>query len=130
MKKLDEMEKEFGAFYPRGHMVVEFAAEQNAKLVLADLKAQGTMFDDILDVTPQEMIDFAEINITQARPIADLGTSVTTLQNFLNAARTGSWFLVIPTPDDAVADQVALILARVPHGLAQRYHLLAIEDVP
>ena len=39
MKKLDEMDKEFGAFYPRGHMVVEFAAEQNAKLVLVNLKA-------------------------------------------------------------------------------------------
>ncbi len=130
MKTLDEMEKDFGAFYPRGNMVVEFGAYQNAKAVLADLQAQGDVFNDILAVTPQEMIDFAEMNIAQAGAIANLGTSLSTLQSFLNAARKGSHFLVIPTPDDTVADQVGLVIARMPHGLAQRYRLLAIEDVP
>ena len=130
MKTLDEMEKDFGAFYPRGHMVVAFGTDQNAKLVLADLQTHTPLFDETVSVTPREMIDFAEINITEAGVIANMGTSLTTVQNFLNAARTGSHFLVIPTPDDETASTVTEAISRVPHGLAQRYHLLAIEDVP
>ncbi len=130
MKTLDELEKDFGAFYPRGYMVVAFGAYQNAKSVQADLKARAAVFDGTLAVTPQEMIDFAETNIAQAGVIANLGTSLTTIQNFLNAARTGSHFLVIPTPDDAAAAAATDAIGRVSHGLAQRYHLLAIEDVP
>lgn len=130
MKTLDELGKDFGAFYPRGHTVVAFSTYQNASTVLADLTAHAPAFDDTIAVTPQEMIDFAETNIAQAGVIANMGTSLTTVQNFLNAARQGSHFLVIPTPDDAVAATVTQSIGRVSHMLAQRYHLLVIEDVP
>lgn len=130
MKTLDELDKDFGAFYPRGHMVVGFSTYQNSKTVLGDLKAKGPVFDGTMPITPQEMIDFAETNIAQAGAIASLGTSVTTLQNFLDAARKGAHFLVIPTPDDEAADVATQVISRVAHLLAQRYHLLAIEDVP
>lgn len=129
MKTLDELGKDFGAFYPRGHMVVAFGDYQNANVVLTTLRAQGASFDDIIPITPQMMIDFAETNIAQAGVIANLGTSLTTLQTLLDAARTGSHFLVIPTPDDGVAATVTQAIEQVSHGLAQRYHLLAIEDV-
>lgn len=130
MKTLDELGKDFGAFYPKGHMVVAFDDYQNANTILTTLREKGASFDNIIPVTPQEMVVFAETNIAQAGVIANLGTSLTTVQTFLDAARTGCHFLVIPTPDDEVAATVTQAIERVSHGLAQRYHLLAIEDVP
>jgi hypothetical protein len=130
MKTLDDLGKDFGAFYPRGHMVVSFETDQNAKAVLEDLRAQDPLFREVMIVTPQEMVNFAQANIAQAGVIANMGTSLSTVQHFLDAARTGAHFLVIPTPDDAAAATATQAINRVPHVLAERYHLLAIEDVP
>jgi len=130
MKTLNDFGKDFGAFYPRGHTVVGFSTYQSAWSVRGALRAQGPLFDELVDVTPQEMIDFAEINMQQGGVIANMGTSVTTLQKFLDAARTGAHFLIIPTADDEAAAVVTQVLSRVPHLMAQRYHLLAIEDIP
>jgi len=129
MTTLNDLGKDFGAFYPRGHMVVGFSTYHNARSVCRDLRAHGPSFEELVEVTPQEMIDFAEINLQQGGVIANMGTSVTTLQSFLDAARTGAHFLVIPTPDDETAATVTQTLSRVPHLVARRYHLLAIEDI-
>jgi hypothetical protein len=127
--QLDNLGKDFGAFYPRGHMVVAFQAQANLEQLAQGLKDLGQVTTDHLEVASHQMIEFAERNIQEAGVIATLGTSVTTLQGFLDAARKNAVFLIVSTPDDETAEQVTTVLRGVPHLLAERYHLLAIETV-
>ena len=129
MKPLDKMNKDFGAFYPTGHMVVAFHTQQNANAVLRELQEQGQKHADCMELTARQMIDFAEKNLREAGVIANLGTSLTTVQTFLDVARKGATFLILATPDDAAAKRVTTAIHRVSFVLAERYHNLAIEDV-
>ncbi len=129
VETLDSLGTEFGIFYPRDHMVIAFQTRTNLELLTQILRDLGHVTTGYLDVTSAQMIEFAERNMQEAGAIAKLGTSVTTLQRFLDAAKSDAVFLVVPTPDDETADQVTTVLLRVPHLLAERYRMLAIETV-
>lgn len=127
--QLDNLGKDFGAFYPRGHIVLAFQARANLTQLVQSLQDLGQVATNHLEVTSQQMIEFAECNIQEAGVFATLGTSITTLQSFLDAARKDAVFLIVSTPDDNTAEQVTTVLLGVPHLLAERYHVLAIETV-
>ncbi len=129
MKTLDQLHKDFGAFYPTGHMVVAFQAVMDAEKVLRELKTQGWQAADAMELLPQQMLDFAKKNLHEAGILANLGSSLTTVQSFLDAARSGATFLILATPDDASAERVTAAIHHVPFVLAERYHRLAIETV-
>lgn len=127
MKSLEQLHKDFGAFFPTGHMVVAFQQPQDAHQVVHELEALGPA--EVLELSPQEMADFAEKNLHQAGFIASLGTSLATVQSFLDAARAGATFLILPTPDSRTAEHVSQAIHHVPFVLAERYHRLVIETV-
>lgn len=121
--------RDFGAFYPTGHMVVAFAREDDSERVLHELQALGSEFADCVGYSAREMAEFAEQNLDEAGIIASFGASLSTVQSFLDAARQGASFLIIPTPDDAAAQRAMEVVHRVPFVLAQRYRRLAIEEM-
>jgi hypothetical protein len=129
MKSLDNLNKDFGAFFPTGHMVVAFQQAQDAHQVVHELEELAHQPLDALEVSPQEMAEFAERNLHQAGFIANLGTSATTVQSFLDAAKAGATFLIVPVPDHAAAERVAEAIHHVPFVLAERYYRLVIETV-
>ena len=129
MKSLDESHRDFGAFYPTGHMVVAFQRPQDAHQVVHELEELAHQPVDALELSPQEMADFAAKNLQQAGFIANLGTSLATVQSFLDAARAGATFLILPTPDSLAAERVLSAIHHVPFVLAERYHRLVIETV-
>ena len=121
--------KDFGAFYPTGHLVVAFNEASDAQQVLQSLRGLGTAFVGSLYLSAQEMEQLAQHNLAEAGVIASMGTSLTTVQAFLDVARQGASFLILPTPDDQTTQQAMDAIHRVPFMLAQRYHSLAIEDM-
>lgn len=127
MKSLEQLHKDFGAFFPTGHMVVAFQQPQDAHQVVHELEASGRL--EVLELSPQEMADFAEKNLHEAGFIANMGTSLATVQSFLDAARAGATFLILPTPDSQAAEHVSQAIHHVPFVLAERYHRLVIETV-
>ncbi len=129
MKSLDLLHREFGAFFPTGHTVVAFQQPQDAHQVVQELEALEHHAVDALELTPQQMAAFAERNLQEAGFIADMGTSLATVQSFLDAARAGATFLILPTPDSQAAERVAQAIHHVPFVLAERYHRLVIETV-
>lgn len=129
MTTVNQLNTNFGAFYPTGHMVVGFRVQMDAERVLQYLAKQGASQPAPIELSAQQMIEFAEKNIREASAIANMGTSLTTLQVFLDAAKDGVHFLIIPTPDGAAAERVTQAIHRVPFVLAERYHWLAIETV-
>jgi len=129
MKSLEKLHRDFGAFFPTGHMVVAFQQPQDAHQVVHELEELGRQPVDALELSPQEMADFAEKNLHEASFIANMGTSLTTVQSFLDAARAGATFLILPTPDNRAAERVSQAIHHVPFVLAERYHRLVIETV-
>jgi len=129
MKSLEKLHRDFGAFFPSGHMVVGFHEAQDAQRVVQELEELGPRPLDALQLSPQEMVEFAEKNLHEAGFIANLGTSLTTVQAFLDAAKAGATFLILPTPDDKTAERVSEVIHHVPFVLAERYHHWVIETV-
>lgn len=129
MKSLDQMHRDFGAFYPTGHMVVAFQDEADAIKILNELKSQGQPFADTTMVSSELMINFAQKNLGEVGFMAELGTSVSTVQSFLDAARQGATFLIVATPSNEAAERVSVAIHHVSFMLAERYHILAIETV-
>lgn len=121
--------RDFGAFYPTGHLVVAFEQKSDADQVLHELQAQGTAFAESIRYSPEGMAEFAEKNLAEAGIIASLGSSLTMVESFRDAARDGASFLILPTPDDPTAQRAMEAIRRVPFLLAHRYHTLAIEDM-
>ena len=121
--------KDFGAFYPTGHLVVAFNEARDAQQVLQSLRGLGTAFDGSVYLSAQQMERLAEHNLAEAGVIASMGTSLTTVQAFLDVAKQGASFLILPTADDETTQQAMDAIHRVPFMLAQRYHSLAIEDM-
>ena len=129
MKSLDQMHRDFGAFYPTGHMVVAFQDEADAIKILNELKSQGQAFADTTMVSSELMINFAQKNLAEVGFLAELGSSVSTVQSFLDAARQGATFLIVATPSNEAAERVSVAIHHVAFMLAERYHILAIETV-
>jgi hypothetical protein len=129
MKSLDELHRDFGTFYPTGHTVVAFWQPQDAHQVVHELEGLAHQAVDALELSPQEMADFAERNLHEAGFLARMGTSLATLQSFLDAARAGATFLILPTPDEPSAERVSQAIHHVPFVLAERYHRLVIETM-
>jgi hypothetical protein len=121
--------KDFGAFYPTGHTVVAFNEARDAQQVLQSLRGLGKAFEGSIYLSSQQMERLAEHNLAEAGVIASMGTSLTTVQAFLDVARKGASFLILATPDDQTTEQAMEAVHRVPFMLAQRYHALAIEDM-
>ena len=129
MKALDQLHRDFGAFFPSGHMVVAFHQPEDARRVVHELEEMMSRPPDVLEVAPQDMVSFAEKNLHEAGFIANLGTSLTTVQAFLEAARAGATFLILPTPTQQMAEHVSQAIHHVPFVLAERYHRMVIETV-
>lgn len=129
MKNLDQLHKDFGAFYPTGHTVVAFPDLEAAHQVLHELRLQGLAPGDSMELMPEQMAEFAEKNLHEVGFLAGLGTSVSTLRTFLDAAHHGATFLILATPDDASAERVKEAIHHVSFVLAERYHRLAIETL-
>ena len=129
MKSLDMLHRDFGAFFPAGHMVVAFQQPQDAHQVVHELEELEHQAVDALELSPQEMVEFAERNLQEAGFIADHGQQPATVQAFLDAARAGATFLILPTPDSQAAERVFQAIHHVPFVLAERYHRLVIETV-
>ena len=87
MKSLEKLHRDFGAFFPTGHMVVAFQQPQDARQVVRELEELEHHAVEALELSPQEMAEFAEKNLQQAGFIADMGTSLATVQSFLDTRR-------------------------------------------
>jgi hypothetical protein len=120
---------DFGSFYPTGHLVVAFKEEEDAHQVLQSLSRLGETFAGSFYMPASQMAHFAEQNLADAGFVATLGTSLTNVQSFLDAARDGASFLILTTPDDETTEQAMQAIRQVPFLLAERYHILAIETM-
>ena len=119
----------FGVFKPVGHTVIAFHSADDLQQAVARLLAQGFADSALTEYTPQQMAAQAHAQQLTASPLAAMGQELNLIQAHARLADAGCSFLVVHAPNDALAEQVAMV-ARTGHAVAaQRYGRFLIEEV-
>lgn len=128
MTKADHPQS-LGAFKPTGHVVVAMPDDERAAAAVRALRARGFEADDILEYTAAEENDEMDRMLQHASDFAGFGYEVTLMRKYKALAADGASWLIVFAPEDEQAERVASAVRE--HGalLAEKYHLLAIEDL-
>jgi hypothetical protein len=116
-----------GVFYPTGYAFIMFPDIENARQAARELE---TGRDDILLVTPASILE----KIGKADGLSDVmlpsvGTEGATVHKYVELAQEGHHALMIPVPSQQATERVMTVVRKLPFSYAQKYHMLAIEDL-
>jgi hypothetical protein len=119
-----------GAFYPTGYGVVTFPELAQAEQAAQQLEDALIKDPKILHMTPEIILrQLGGADGESDLPLPSVGTEGHSVQRYVDLARQGHHALMIYMPDDDDAQAVMEVLRQFPFSYAQKYHLLAIEDL-
>ncbi len=128
MDKTD-LPESFGVFKPVGHTVIAFRSADDLQTAAARLLAQGFAEAALTRYTPQQMVAQVKAQQLAASPLASIGQELNLIQAHRALAEAGCSFLVVHAPDDAKAEQVAVVARTGKAAAAQRYGRFLIEEL-
>jgi hypothetical protein len=119
----------FGVFKPEGHTVISFPSVEQADDARKALGEIGIAADAIRSYTDQEMLTQIDHDMKEASPLAAIGQEMNLVLAHKALAEQGYHWLVVHTPRDERARQVADCVK--PHGAerAQLYGRFIIEEL-
>jgi hypothetical protein len=116
-----------GVFYPTGYAVVMFPSVDDARAVAGELTAVS---DDIMLLSPETVLrEIGKVDGNDDTPMPDVGTESATVLKYINLARQGHHALMVRTHDADAAERLMVAARKTPFSYAQRYHMLAMEDL-
>jgi hypothetical protein len=122
--------KDFGIFYPTGHLVVGLPSEVAGISAQAALVAEGYSNADCILLDAKEVLLTEEENLRRHDGfLARLGWSFKAVEIHLELARKGGSLLVIQAKSDPEVERAMTIIRRAPFAFVHRYHALAIEEL-
>ena len=118
-------------FYPNGYAFVMFPDSQNAQQVANEIDSFLSDNSEIMLLNPQAILrDIGKLETEEAEvALPSIGTEAATVVKYINLARQGHHAVMVRVHSDEEAEQVMQAVRKVPFSYAQRYHLLAIEDL-
>jgi len=119
----------FGVFKPVGHTVISFPSADQAATARVALGRLGVASAAIQGYTDQEMLVQVERDIRAASPLASIGQEMNLVLAHKALAELGYHWLVVHTPDDALAQQVAACVKPLGAERAQLYGHFIIEEL-
>jgi hypothetical protein len=119
----------FGVFKPVGHTVIALRSAAEAQNAVMALLALGFADASVVRYSAAEMQAQVNAQLPAASPLAAFGQELGLAKAHLALAEAGCSFLVVHTPEDAQAEQVAALAHSVKAVAAQRYGLLVIEEL-
>ena len=119
----------FGVFKPVGHTVVSFPGASQASAARMELGRLGIADDAIRCFTDREMLSHIERDIQAASPLASIGQEMNLVLAHKALAEEGYHWLIVHTPDDALARQVAACVKPLGAERAQLYGHFIIEEL-
>ncbi len=119
-----------GAFYPKGYVFAMFANEDQARQAAQALAEQGFDESEVMHPPPATILsEIARAHGTSDLPLPSVGTEGENVRKYAALAREGQHALMVHAPKDEDTQRVLAALKDVPFSYAQKYHLLAIEDL-
>lgn len=119
----------FGVFKPVGHTVISFPSAGQAVDARAALGRLGLTGDAIVSYTDREMLAQIDRDIQSASPLASIGQEMNLVLAHQALAELGYHWLVVRTPQDELAQQVAACVQPFGAERAQLYGHFIIEEL-
>ena len=119
-----------GVFYPTGYAVVMFPDAESAKEAAGKIEQAGFSGEDVMFLTPPVILrEIGKIEGESTVELPSVGTEGTTVQKYINLAREGHHALMVKAASDDDAERLMTVVREFPSPYAQKYHMLAIEDL-
>ena len=119
-----------GVFYPKGYAFLMFPDAENAEQAARELEAAGFDGRDIMLLTPEVILqEIGRIDGESSVALPSVGTEGATVHKYVDFAREGHHALMVKAPSDKDAERMMSIVRKLPFSYAQKYHMLAIEDL-
>ena len=119
-----------GIFYPTGYAFIMFPNEQLAEEAAQKIEQAGFGNQDVMLLTPPVILrEIGRIDGESAVELPSVGTEGATVHKYVNLAREGHHALMVKAPSDRDTEQLMSVVREFPYSYAQKYHMLAIEDL-
>lgn len=119
-----------GVFYPTGYAVIMFPEATQAEQAARELETEG--FDDqaIMLLSPETILrDIGQLDGDSHVALPSVGTEGATVHKYVNLAREGQHALMVHAPSEKQTERVMAVVRKWPFSYAQKYHMLAMEDL-
>jgi hypothetical protein len=124
-----EEQTSFGVFKPVGHTVISFPSADQADEARSALGRMGVAGDAIHRYTDREMLSQIDRDIETASPLASIGQEMNLVLAHKALAEEGYHWLIVHTPEDELARQVAACVKPLGAERAQLYGRFVIEEL-
>ena len=126
-----EMSTFLGVFYPTGYIVVMFPNVHQAEQAAHELVTSGYDGQAIMLLPPETILrEIAPSDRDDSDlDLPSVGTEGVTAQKFVKLARQGQFGLMVHAKADKDAEIVMSVVRTLPFSYAQKYHMLAMEDL-
>ncbi len=124
-----EEQTSFGVFKPVGHTVISFPSADQADEARTALGGLGIDGDAIRGYTDVEMLSQIDRDIQAASPLASIGQEMNLVLAHKALAEDGYHWLIVHTPEDELARQVAECVKPLGAERAQLYGRFIIEEL-
>lgn len=117
-------------FYPTGYAFVVFPDAENAQQAARKIEQAGFNDRDVMFLTPSVILrEIGRIDGESSVELPSVGTEGATVNKYINLAREGHHALMVKAPSDDDAKRLMSVVRKFPFSYAQKYHMLAIEDL-
>jgi hypothetical protein len=116
-----------GTFYPTGYAFIMFPKEEQALQVANEL---GAAASEAMLLSPGEILhEIGKVDGEDGAALPDVGTESATVGKYINLARQGHWALMVPADDEEDVERMMVSVRKTPFSYAQKYRMLAIQDL-
>ena len=119
-----------GVFYPTGYAFVMFPDAEIAEDAGQKIEQAGFSDQHVMFLTPSVILrEIGRIDGESSVELPSVGTEGATVHKYINLAREGHHALMIKAPSDDDSERLMSVVRELPFSYAQKYHMLAIEDL-
>ena len=119
-----------GIFYPTGYAVIMFPNAQHADQAARELVSGGYDSEAIMLLPPDTILrEIGRVDGDSDVDLPSVGTEGATVQKYIKLARQGQHGLMVHAPTDKDTERVRSVVRTLPFSYAQKYHMLAMEDL-
>ena len=119
-----------GEFYPTGYFFVMLPTADDARKLEQDLKAADVTEPDMLYLTPEAVLEkVAPTTAHHGEAMPSVGTESATALRYRELAQQGHCAVMVRPDASRDADAIMAVIRRSPFSIAEKYRLLAIEDM-
>lgn len=119
-----------GVFYPTGYAFIMFPEGAQAEEAARELEESGFDGEAIMLLEPDTILrEIGKVDGDSNVNLPSVGTEGHTVQKYVDLARDGQHALMVRAPSEKETERVMAVVRKQPFSYAQKYHMLAMEDL-